>query len=245
MAAGPQVGGYGTAGTAPYVYPRFLSAVEEYHPARDAWVTHPDSRSARYYLSAVGTTQGNVYAVGGYGVAATGAAATFNESVLATVEMLDPTTGVWTRKSDLPQAAYGIGLGIFGCTPEDGGRCKLLAVGGYAAGEACNPYGLQPDAHTQPSALSTRPAVPLPACSPAHALSMQPCARTQAASLTPHSSSTRRWRSGATPHPCPHLASCHRCSPSPHSSTYYSCDAMCTPGHCMLHVGCLPSPRLS
>ena len=179
MAAGPQVGGYGTAGTAPYVYPRFLSAVEEYHPARDAWVTHPDSRSARYYLSAVGTTQGNVYAVGGYGVAATGAAATFNESVLATVEMLDPTTGVWTRKSDLPQAAYGIGLGIFGCTPEDGGRCKLLAVGGYAAGEACNPYGLQPDAHTQPSA---RPPGLQP-CAP----SLQPCARTEHATLRTHS----------------------------------------------------------
>ena len=76
MAAAPQVGGYGTAGTAPYIYPRFLSAVEEYHPARDAWVTRPDSRSARYYLSAVGTAQGDVYAVGGYGVAATGAAAT-------------------------------------------------------------------------------------------------------------------------------------------------------------------------
>jgi hypothetical protein len=108
MAAAPQVGGYGTAGTAPYIYPRFLSAVEEYHPARDAWVTRPDSRSARYYLSAVGTAQGDVYAVGGYGVAATGAAATFNESVLATVEKLDPATGVWTRKTDLPQAAYGI-----------------------------------------------------------------------------------------------------------------------------------------
>ena len=79
MAAAPQVGGYGTAGTAPYIYPRFLSAVEEYHPARDAWVTRPDSRSARYYLSAVGTAQGDVYAVGGYGVAATGAAATFND----------------------------------------------------------------------------------------------------------------------------------------------------------------------
>lgn len=134
MAPAPQVGGYGTAGTAPYIYPRFLSAVEEYHPARDAWVTRPDSRSARYYLSAVGTAQGAVYAVGGYGVAATGAAATFNESILATVEKLDPATGVWTRKTDLPQAAYGVGLGVFGCTAEDGGRCKLLAVGGYAAG---------------------------------------------------------------------------------------------------------------
>ena len=26
--------------------------------------------------------------------------------MLATVEKLDPATGVWTRKTDLPQAAY-------------------------------------------------------------------------------------------------------------------------------------------
>ena len=74
-----QVGGYGTAGIAPYVYPRFLSTVEEYHPARDAWVARPDSQAARYYLSAVGTAQGDVYVVGGFGVPATGAVATFNE----------------------------------------------------------------------------------------------------------------------------------------------------------------------
>ena len=73
------MGGYGTAGIAPYVYPRFLSTVEEYPPARDAWVARPDSRAARYYLSAVGTAQGDVYVVGGFGVAATGAVATFNE----------------------------------------------------------------------------------------------------------------------------------------------------------------------
>ena len=66
------MGGYGTAGTLPYIYPRFLSAVEEYNPARDMWVARPDSRAARYYLSAIGTMQGEVYAVGGYGVAATG-----------------------------------------------------------------------------------------------------------------------------------------------------------------------------
>ena len=38
---------------------------------------------------------------------------------------------MWTRKPDLPQPAYGVGLGVFGCSE---GRCLLLAVGGYAAG---------------------------------------------------------------------------------------------------------------
>ena len=37
-----------------------------------------------------------------------------------------------------------MGLGVFGCTTEDGGRCKLLAVGGYAAGEARNPRAPPP-----------------------------------------------------------------------------------------------------
>ena len=42
----------------------------------------------------------------------------------------DAETGVWTRKPDLPQPAYAVGLGVFGCDD----RCRLLAAGGYAAG---------------------------------------------------------------------------------------------------------------
>ena len=95
------VGGYGTAGTPPYTYSRFLSAVEEYDPLRDAWTARPDSRAARYYLSAVGTAHGHIYAVGGYGTAlGVQAASTFNESILATVEKFDPATGAWDPSPD-------------------------------------------------------------------------------------------------------------------------------------------------
>ena len=125
------VGGYGTAGVPPYTYSRFLTTVEEYHPTEDKWVTRPDCQAARYYLSAVGTPQGHVYALGGYGTrhGAT-AAATFNESILGVFEKFDPATGVWTRKPELPQPAYGVGLGVFGCAY----RCRLLAAGGYTVG---------------------------------------------------------------------------------------------------------------
>ena len=57
------VGGYGTAGVPPYTYSRFLTTVEEYHPIEDKWVTRPDCQAARYYLSAVGTAQGEPGAV--------------------------------------------------------------------------------------------------------------------------------------------------------------------------------------
>ena len=125
------VGGYGTTGTPPYTYERYLTAVEQYDPAADAWTTRPDAHAARYYLTAVGTPDGVVFALGGYGSKyGHSAAAVFNESILGALEKFDPATGVWSRKPDLPQPAYGVGLGVFGCAD----RCRLLAAGGYAAG---------------------------------------------------------------------------------------------------------------
>ena len=100
--------------------------------------------------------------------------------MLATVEKLDPATGVWTRKADLPQAAYGVGLGVFGCTTEDGGRCKLLAVGGYAAGEARNPRAPPPCTAVPSVCLHPRAPGPAPdvharrSCNPVHSTSSSP-----------------------------------------------------------------------
>jgi N-acetylneuraminic acid mutarotase len=78
------------------------------------WATKAPMLTARSYLGAA-ALNGKVYAVGGFSSTGT---------VLATLEVYDPTTNTWTAKASMPTARWGLGLAAY--------NGKLYAIGGEA-----------------------------------------------------------------------------------------------------------------
>ena len=73
-----------------------LRGVEEYDPATNTWTTKADMPTRRSSF-ATSVVDGKIYAIGGLNVSMPP-----HTPYVAAVEEYDPTTDIWTRKSDLP-----------------------------------------------------------------------------------------------------------------------------------------------
>ena len=93
-----------------------LGTVEMYDPVTETWTQKTDMPTARYGLSTA-VVNGKIYAIGGrhfnYGD---------TPEEMSTVEMYDPVTDTWTRKTDMPTARHGLSTAVV-----DG---KIYAIGG-------------------------------------------------------------------------------------------------------------------
>jgi N-acetylneuraminic acid mutarotase len=69
----------------------YLTTLEEYDPAADAWRSRAPMPTGRRSLALVAGANGRLYAIGGYDGAA-----------LATVEEYDPTTDTWRSRAPMP-----------------------------------------------------------------------------------------------------------------------------------------------
>jgi N-acetylneuraminic acid mutarotase len=83
-------------GGAPAKY-EATAVVEEYDPAADTWTRRADMPTARQWL-AVAAVDGIIYAIGGSEGRPAG------DRDLSTVEAYDPSTDMWTKKTDMPSA---------------------------------------------------------------------------------------------------------------------------------------------
>jgi N-acetylneuraminic acid mutarotase len=82
-------------GGASRVYGSAHSATYEYDPATDSWIGKADMPTPRAYMSA-GAVDGKIYVIGGTSIAGP-SLVPYN-----TVEMYDPATDTWQKKSDMP-----------------------------------------------------------------------------------------------------------------------------------------------
>ena len=88
----------------------YLSSVERYDPASNAWEEVAPMAAARN-LAAVAVHDGKLYAVGG-----------FNGGILSSVERYDPAVGAWEAVAPLTLARFGAGVAAL--------EGKLYAVSG-------------------------------------------------------------------------------------------------------------------
>ena len=99
----------------------YLSSVERYDPALDAWESVASMSTARDFHG-VAVLDSKLYAVGGYKTyAVTGG--DNNVSHLSSVERYDPGTDAWEAVAPLTLARFGAGVAA--------SKGKLYAVGGY------------------------------------------------------------------------------------------------------------------
>jgi N-acetylneuraminic acid mutarotase len=98
------IGGFGT-----------LTRVDMYDPETDSWTVKADMPTGRQWLSS-SVVDGKIYAIGG----ATGAE--YLSPSVATVEMYDPATDIWTKKAEMSTARGGLATVVV-----DG---KIFAMGG-------------------------------------------------------------------------------------------------------------------
>jgi N-acetylneuraminic acid mutarotase len=83
-----------------------VSTVEAYDPATDTWTRKADMPTARALISTC-VVNGKIFAIGGQREAAGSSAAAFSA-----VEVYDPVTDTWTRRSDMPWPRTGHGASV-------------------------------------------------------------------------------------------------------------------------------------
>jgi N-acetylneuraminic acid mutarotase len=117
-------------GGASAVYGSAHSITYEYDPAMDNWIRKADMPTPRAYISA-GAVDGKIYVFGGTPKAGSSLVA------YSTVEMYDPATDTWQKKSDLPApraihtaSVAGGKIYVFGGT-QDGSAQGLSTVEAY------------------------------------------------------------------------------------------------------------------
>ncbi|KAL1499399.1 hypothetical protein AB1Y20_011605 [Prymnesium parvum] len=104
----------------------YLSVVESYDAASDTWVSLPSMRTPRRDL-AVAFVGGLLYVVGGCN--GQGGGSSTNCVALATVEVYDTHTKIWTMAPTLNIPRHGLGVGI---CPMTNGKAFIVAFGGSA-----------------------------------------------------------------------------------------------------------------
>jgi len=102
-----------------------LNLVDVYNSVANNWTTAADMPTARWWLAAVGASNGKIYAIGGYlgGGGSLGNGQYSAARILNTVEEYDPGTNTWTTKAPMPTPR----AGLTAVATPDG---KIYAIGG-------------------------------------------------------------------------------------------------------------------
>lgn len=109
-----------------------IGDVEEYDPSTNTWTQKAPMPTPRCTHSVITAQDGLIYAIGGH------LDYRYNNAELATVEVYDPTTDIWTTKSPMSVARSGLVVIV-------GSNGKIYAIGGNVA----------PNPGTYPNAIQT------------------------------------------------------------------------------------------
>ena len=125
-----------------------LSTVEIYDPISDEWTKMPDMPNARYVDRGISMANGKIYIMGGW------MEPDIDEGV-ASVEAYDPSTGNWTKKTDMPTARASLSASaVNGRIYAIGGTSRWLSqdpqnllstVEEYYTGEGTQVTGISPE----------------------------------------------------------------------------------------------------
>ena len=98
--------------------PGVTTIVEEYNPKTDKWTKKADMPTARWG-SASSVVKGKIYVIGG----TEGGLGQPPNVILATMEMYDPATDIWTTEADMPMARHGLSASVV--------NGKIYVIGSY------------------------------------------------------------------------------------------------------------------